>query len=465
MTHELRLNAFAMNCVGHQSQGLWRHPRDRSVDYRRVDHWVELARLLERGKFDALFLADVLGVYDVYGSSVDSALREAVQVPVNDPLLIIPSMAQATEHLGFAVTCNVSHEPPLPFARRMSTLDHLTEGRIGWNIVTGYLDSGARGAGNTKQSAHDVRYDIAEEFMAVQYGLWEGSWEDGAVLRNRDTGVFTDPAKVHRVAHDGEYFRVDGIHLCEPSPQRTPVLYQAGASARGLAFAARHAECVFVGGVSRSKTAADVAKLRELAAECGRAPSDILVFALVTVITAPTEYEAQAKFEDYRRYVSAAGALTLVSGWTGIDFSKPDVGAAGATGSNAIQSAAAAFASGAPRDPASLQRIAETVGLGGGGPTLVGAPERIADELEAWASEADLDGFNLAYAVMPETFSDVVEHLVPELQRRGRFKKSYRQGTYRHKLFSQGPRLGESHPAARHRRAIDTSAPAESSRT
>jgi len=297
MTRELRLNAFAMNCVGHQSQGLWRHPRDRSSEYWRMDHWVELARLLERGKFDALFLADVVGVYDVYGASPDTALREAVQAPTNDPLLIIPAMAQATRNLAFAVTVNLSHEPPLAFARRMSTLDHLTQGRIGWNIVTGYLDSGPRGAGRGRQTAHDTRYDIAEEFMAIQYGLWEGSWEDDAVRRDREAGVFTDPAKVHRMTHDGEYFHVDGIHLCEPSPQRTPVLYQAGASPKGMAFAARHAECVFVGGHSRSRMAADVAKLRALSVESGRAASDICVFALATVVTAPTEEEAQAKFE------------------------------------------------------------------------------------------------------------------------------------------------------------------------
>jgi len=171
MPRELRLNAFAMNCVGHQSQGLWRHPRDSSAEYWRMDHWVELARLLERGKFDGLFLADVVGVYDVYGGSPDTALREAVQVPTNDPLLIIPPMAQVTENLAFAVTVNLSHEPPLPFARRMSTLDHLTAGRIGWNIVTGYLDSGARGAGRGQQVAHDTRYDIAEEFMDIQYSF------------------------------------------------------------------------------------------------------------------------------------------------------------------------------------------------------------------------------------------------------------------------------------------------------
>ncbi len=415
-----------------------------------MQHWVHLAQLLERGKFDGLFLADVLGVYDVYGGSVDAALRDAVQVPVNDPLLIIPPMAQVTEHLAFAVTVNLSHEPPLPFARRMSTLDHLTSGRVGWNVVTGYLDSGAKGAGLVKQVDHDTRYDIADEFMDIQYRLWEGSWEDDAAQRDRGAHVFTDPSKVHRVVHDGEYFHVDAIHLCEPSPQRTPVLYQAGASAKGMAFAAKHAECVFVGGNSRAKMATDVAKLRALAADAGRDPSDILVFALTTVITAPTDREAHEKYDDYEQYVSAEGALTLVSGWTGIDFDKPELIASSAVNSNAIQSAAAAFA-GDTSGEANLESLALKVGLGGGGPVLVGGPEYVADELAAWAAECDLDGFNLAYAVMPETFTDVVDHLIPELQRRGMYKTDYRSGTYRHKLFGNGPTLGERHPAAAHR--------------
>lgn len=452
MARELLLNAFAMNCVGHQSQGLWRHPRDKSAEYKHADHWVELARLLERGKFDGLFLADVVGVYDVYGGSPETALREGVQVPTNDPLLVIPPMAQATEHLSFAVTVNLSHEAPLPFARRMSTLDHITAGRIGWNIVTGYLDSAAKGAGQGKQVAHDTRYDIAEDFVTIQYDFWEGSWEEDAIRRDRRTGVFTDPAKVHRVTHHGEYFQVDGVHLCEPSPQRTPVLYQAGSSSKGTAFAARHAECVFVGGHSRSKMATAVANLRALAVQAGRAPSDIKIFALATVITAATDEEAQAKFEDYKQYVSASGALALMAGWSGIDFSKPDLVAAGAAGSNAIHSAAAMFTKGGPAEYRDLDSLAETVGLGGGGPVLVGGPKRVADELEAWAVESDLDGFNLAYALMPETFADVVDHVVPELQRRGLFKKDYAPGTYREKLFKRGPRLEDNHPAARLRR-------------
>ncbi len=225
---EIRLNAFEMNCVGHQSPGLWAHPRDRAVHYTDLDYWTGLAKTLERGKFDGVFLADVLGIYDVYGGSPDAALRHAVQVPVNDPLLLIPAMAAVSEHLGFGVTCTLSYEPPYPLARRMSTLDHLTKGRVGWNIVTGYLNSAATGMGLAQQPRHDQRYEIADEYMEVAYKLWEGSWEDDAVVRDPARRVFADPAKIHRVDHQGQFYRVDAIHLCEPSPQRTPVLAPGG---------------------------------------------------------------------------------------------------------------------------------------------------------------------------------------------------------------------------------------------
>ena len=153
-----------------------------------LDYWVELAKLLERGKFDALFLADVLGVYDVFRGSPDGAIANSVQVPVNDPLLLIPAMAYVTRNLGFGVTCAVSYEHPDTLARRFSTLDHLTGERIGWNVVTGYLNSAAKGIGLARQPEHDTRYEIAEEYMQIVYKLWEGSWEDGAVLRDRHPG-------------------------------------------------------------------------------------------------------------------------------------------------------------------------------------------------------------------------------------------------------------------------------------
>ena len=163
-------------------------------------------------------------------------VRGAVQVPVNDPTLIVPAMAAVTSHLGFGVTCNLTYEQPFLFARRMSTLDHLTGGRIGWNIVTGYLDSAARAIGIDGQMAHDDRYDLADEYMSLVYKLWEGSWDDDAVLADRAGGVYADPSKVRVIHHQGKQYKVDAMHLCAPSPQRTPVLYQAGASDRGRAL-------------------------------------------------------------------------------------------------------------------------------------------------------------------------------------------------------------------------------------
>ena len=451
---QIRLNAFDMNCVGHQSPGLWAHPRDRSTEYKDLAYWTDLARLLERGRFDALFLADVLGIYDVYGGSPDAALRHAVQVPVNDPLLLIPAMAQVTEHLGFGVTATLSYEPPYPFARRMSTLDHLTKGRAGWNIVTGYLDSAAAGMGLPAQRRHDDRYAAAEDYMEVVYRLWEASWEDGAVLRDRARHIFADPQKIHRVKYDGEFSRVDAIHLCEPSPQRTPVLYQAGASARGREFAAAHAECVFINGPSKRVVAPQVADLRRRAAAHGRDPSDLVIFTLMTVITGRDEAEARAKHDEYRRYADYEASLALFSGWTGVDFSKyrPD-DELRYIETEAMRSALESFTSADPNRRWTVKELAEHVAIGGRGPLVVGSPEQVADEMQSWVAETGVDGFNLAYAVAQESFADFVDHIVPELQHRGLYKTEYLPGTLREKLYGAGrANLAPPHPAARHRR-------------
>src|SRR6201991_449962 len=278
MPRPIRLNAFDMNCVAHQSPGLWRHPDDRAADYRKLSYWTDLAQLLERGRFDGLFIADGLGIYDVHGGSRDSTVRNATQVPVNDPAMLVSAMAAVTEGLGFGLTASISFEHPYPFARRMSTLDHLTDGRVGWNVVTSYLKSGAENLGESDQLNHDNRYDVADEYLEVVYKLWEGSWEDDAVLRDRESGVFADAAKVHRIKHDGAYFQLDAIHLCEPSPQRTPLLYQAGTSPRGRLFAGRHAECVFMSGPSAKVIGPRVAAIRQAAVGAGRAPDDIVIF-------------------------------------------------------------------------------------------------------------------------------------------------------------------------------------------
>ena len=453
MSRPIRFNAFDMNCVAHQSPGLWRHPQDRSWDYNTLDYWVELAELLETGGFDGLFIADVLGTYDVYAGTDEAAIRQGAQTPVNDPLLLVSAMAYATEHLGFGITTGTGFEHPVPFARRMSTLDHLTKGRIGWNVVTGYLPSAARNMGETDQLAHDARYDHADEYLEVLYKLWEGSWERDAVRRDREAGVFADPAKVHHIGHRGEHFSVPGIHVSEPSPQGSPVIYQAGASPRGLAFAAGNAEAIFVAAPTKPLLRETVSRVRAALVDAGRKPYDARIYTLLTIITDATEQAAQAKAAEYRSYASAEGSLVFMSGWMGIDLSSYDLDEPiGNVESNAIQSAVASFQQASDTGKEwTVGDIAAWGGIGGMGPVLVGSGESIADQLQSWVDETDVDGFNLAYAVTPGTFRDVVDHVIPALERRGAYEREYTPGTLRHKLFGEGDRLPDRHRGATYR--------------
>jgi long-chain alkane monooxygenase len=452
-SRELRFNAFNMTAPSHNWAGLWSHPRDASINYNTLDYWVDYARTAERGLLDGLFLADVFGVYDVYGGNPDTALSHAVQLPNAEPTLLVSAMALVTKHLGFGITSNLTFEHPYQFARRFSTLDHLTQGRIGWNIVTGYLDSGARGMGHAAGRAHDDRYDAAEDFLAAAYKLWEGSWEQDAVRRDRAARVFADPAKVHTIRHDGPYYRVDGIQLAEPSPQRTPLLYQAGTSRRGRAFAARHAEAIFLNGQTRPILARAVREIRTAAKEAGRDPYDIRLFAGATVIVAPTRAEAHDLLEDYARHVDVAGQLALLSGWAGIDFSsyRPDQPIEYVE-SNAIQSMVENFTLRSDR-PVKVGDLAALSRAGARSPFAVGSPQDVADELMAWAEETDVDGFNLFRLVMPESLNAFVDLVVPELQSRGVYKTAYREGTLREKLFpGRGALLHPTHPGASFRR-------------
>ncbi len=450
MPRQIRFNAFDMNCVAHQSSGMWRHPDDQAWRYKDLTYWTELAKLLEAGTFDGIFIADVLGTYDVYGGSDEAAIRHGAQVPVNDPVLLVSAMALVTEHLGFGITAGTAYEHPYPFARRMSTLDHLTNGRIGWNVVTGYLPSAARNMGHEDQLEHDDRYDVADEYLDVLYKLWEGSWEDDAVQRNRETGVFTDPAKVHEIGHAGKHFTVPGIHLSEPSSQRTPVIYQAGASPRGIAFAAGNAEAIFVAAPTKAVLASTVRRIRDALEAAGRDRYSAKIYTLLTIITDETEEKAKAKHADFLRYASDEGALVFMSGWMGIDLSQYDLDEpVGNVESNAIKSVIANFQeSAANGEEFTVRDIGRHGAIGGLGPYIVGSGEQIADQLQEWVEETDVDGFNLAYAITPGTFEDVVEHVIPVLRARGVYPDAYVEGTLRHKLHGRGDRLPEEHKGA-----------------
>jgi FMN-dependent oxidoreductase (nitrilotriacetate monooxygenase family) len=452
MKKQMRLNAMEMNCVG-CCPGLWLHPEDQTIRYNTLEYWTEMARLLERGLFDSLFIADIFGIYDVYGGNADAAFRNAVEFPVNDPFLLVPAMAMVTKHLSFGITGTVTYEPPYSFARRLSTLDHLTNGRIAWNIVTGYLESAAKAFGQYEQLPHDERYALANEYMEVVYKLWEGSWEDGAVLRDKVNRIFALPEKIHKIRHRGKFFQMEAYHICEPSPQRTPVLFQAGASSKGRQFAAQHAECVFISGLNRKMVAGIVSDLRKLAAEQGRDPGSLVIFAGVGVIAGKTDEEAQAKLEDYRRHVSIEGTLALFGGYMGIDFSKYDPDhSLEYVEVDAIQSFMEGFTKADPTRQWTLREAAEFMGVGGYSPMVVGSPETMADELIGWMDETGVDGFNIHYIVSPGDYADFVDLVIPVLQRRGVYKTSYEEGTLREKLYGKGRcYLPDDHPAADYR--------------
>ncbi len=452
---KILFNAFHMCSPSQQWAGMWGHPDDQGLRYNTLDYYLELAKVAERGLFDSIFFADSIGLMDKYGGDPSEALRAGAMAPMNDPTLAIPAIAMATQGLGFGVTINLTYEHPFIMARRLSTLDHLTRGRVGWNIVAGFVDSGARAIGLDRVQEHDARYDMADEYMEVVYKLLEASWEDDAVLRDRASRIFARPDKVHRIDHAGANFRVSAVHMCEPSPQRTPVLFQAGASTRGRAFAARHAECVFLTSFTKQMARGHVDDIRLRMKDNGRDPGDVAVIVGSTVIVAPTDKEAREKYEAIRPYLDVRGSLSVFSGLAGIDFSKYDpddpVEYVKNDANRSFIERITILSKGREfrvKDLTAFRADSPTAGV-----FLVGSPSTVANAMIEWIEETGIDGFNFVRTVEPDGLASIVDLVVPELQNRGYYKTAYGEGAMRNKLFGRGDRLSDAHPGARAARA------------
>jgi len=459
MPKQLHVNLFEMNCVSHIVHGLWVHPDNNRHRFNDLDYWTELAQLLEYGTFDAVFLADVVGAYDKFRGGAETAIREAVQIPSNDPLLVIPAMAATTRGLGFGATFSTTYEPPFTFARRASTLDHLTKGRFGWNIVTSYLPNAAQNFGHDDEVAHDHRYEIADEYLNVLYKLWEGSWDDDAVVVDRVNRTYADPSKVRYINHVGEHFRVKGPHLCEPSRQRTPVLFQATGSPAGKTFAGRHAEVVFTGGMTQADVRKNIAEMRAEAAAQGRDPADIKFIVQAGVIVGKDSDVVSAKLDSYRNLLSIEGRL--VHSQSAVDYLAypPETKLSDIPGAD--PSRWARLAEAAPPDATVGSVLAQLKTFGEDRFFVAGTPELVADTIERWLDEDGIDGFNLRQYLSFETARDFIELVVPELRRRGRFRERYEPGeTLRERLFGAGrARLPSEHIAARYRDPINLQRP------
>ncbi|THY33993.1 bacterial luciferase-like protein [Aureobasidium pullulans] len=442
---EILLNAFDMSTIGHLSPGQWKNPNDKSTTKRRLDYWIDLAKLLEKGDINALFLADTYGGYDTYQNSLDECIRRAAQWPMTDPTIPVSAMAAVTKNLAFGITASTSFEPPFLLAKRFSTLDHLTQGRIGWNIVTSWKKAAFKAIGIDTPIDHDQRYEQADEYLRLLYKLWEGSWSDDAIIADAQNDAYFDPDKIRTIKHQGKYFSLESRHITDPSPQRTPFLFQAGTSPAGASFASKHAEAIFVSGHSPAVLRPRINEIRKLAKEEGRDPASIKFFATFTPILGKTDEEAQEKLVELKKFASVTGGLVLFSGWTGIDISQipldQEITAADSKEVHKVTSQLHAFTTTSKEVPKWTPRVvAEKVGIGGLGPVGVGSPATVADEMERWVREADLDGFNISYVTTPGTFEDVVELLIPELRRRGIYpEKGAKDGlTAREKVYGAG---------------------------
>ncbi|WOF23330.1 NtaA/DmoA family FMN-dependent monooxygenase [Microbacterium betulae] len=432
----------------------WPHPLSAGIDYLDPAHWIRMAQVVEEAGFDFLFFAGGYG-YPIIGDDVS---RVSVEKGINfsglDPDYIIPVLAQHTSTLGFVVTQSTGLDHPAQLARRLSTLDHLTGGRIGWNIVTGASQNAvAEVFGHERMVPHDTRYDMAAEYVELASRLWEEAWDDDALVADRASGLFARREGVHRIVYEGEHYRSRGYYGAPPSPQRTPVLFQAGTSPKGRAFAADHAECVFVQGTTPARTAAAVADIRRLAAERGRDPERLKLMAGMTVFVAETADRARELEAEFDAMQTDEIVAALYAGNTGIDLLSLDpdrtlqqvLDAGGPVGQMGTSNIERFLGEDAPTVREILDQLR---GLGTRGFRVVGDPVRVADRIEELAAETDLDGFLIEPVFEPNDLRAFGDLVMPLLRERGRLRDGEPGHTLRSRLTEGrgGDRLGSAHP-------------------
>ena len=450
MSKPLFFNAFVMNTGSHIQHGQWRHPEARQAEFNDINLWIDLAKTLEEGLFDAMFFADVSGLYGPSGGVYTDNVSEGLQIPSNDPTVLLGALAVVTKHIGLATTSNVMQNHPFNFARQLSTLDHISNGRVAWNIVTSTQENAARNFGYPALTEHDARYDWADEYLDVVYKLWEGSWDEGALLKDKERGIFADPSRVHKIHHEGPRYRVEGPHLPSPSPQRTPLLFQAGGSERGIRFAAQHAECQFIVTPTPEVARDHISRTRERVAEAGRHPQDVRFFQGMSLVIGRDEQEVRRKEEDYLRFASTIGFLTHASLGILPDGTRlPDDTRLIDIPNNGGRAHVEWMRRATPdREPTLADLANGRIRRG----YIAGTPEQIADRLADWQA-AGVDGINVINWRLPGSYQEFNELLLPTLQRRGLAKTGYAEGTLRRKLFGLD-RLNERHPGARYRGAF-----------
>ncbi|MDK4715092.1 LLM class flavin-dependent oxidoreductase [Rhizobium sp. CNPSo 4039] len=398
-----------------------------------INHYINVARIAERGTFDAIFLADQAAISD----RVDFRPLTSLE-----PTIVLASVAAHTEHIGLIATASTTYNEPYNIARRFATLDHASGGRVGWNVVTSADLSQSRNFGLEKPVAHQSRYERAEEFTSVVKALWD-SWEEDAFIGDVESGRFVDTSKVHAIAHRGKHFSVHGPHNVPRPPQGHPVIVQAGGSDDGRELAARHAEAVFSASQSLEESLDYARDLRTRAARYGRRPDSLLVLAGLATIIGSTEAEARRRQEELRELIPLEYSLARLSGVLQVDPGRlkldeplPDDIPLPADGGHTFFRATLALAR---REKLTVRGLIRALNGGTGHRTIVGTPDAIADDIEKWFEAGAADGFNLMPDVLPHGLEVFVDEVVPILRHRGLFRKAYTGHTLRSHLGLSRP--------------------------
>ncbi|MFI6324125.1 LLM class flavin-dependent oxidoreductase [Nonomuraea sp. NPDC050556] len=428
----MHLNAFLMG-VGHH-EAAWRHPRTEPSGITDLRHFQNLAKTAERGKLDSLFLADGLALW---GNVRHNALGGF------EPLTLLSALAAVTEHIGLIATVSTTYNEPFHVARKFASLDHLSGGRAGWNIVTSATEAEALNFGIQRPS-HSERYHRAEEFLEVATALWD-SWQDDAVVGDRTTGVYADTSRITPLDHVGTHFKVKGPLNVQRPPQGHPLLVQAGSSEDGKEFAARFAEAVFTAQQTLEDAQEFYADLKRRLPAYGREPYQVKILPGISPIIGSTEREALLLERELEELIIPAYGLAQLSNILGVELSEdqldgplPDV----APNPDGQQSRFELVTSLAARERLTIRELIARLAGGRGHRVVAGTPEQIADQLQEWYENGAADGFNIMPPVLPSGLADFVDHVVPELQIRGLFRTEYSGTTLR-------DRYGLARPATR----------------
>jgi FMN-dependent oxidoreductase (nitrilotriacetate monooxygenase family) len=438
--NQMHLGGFVV--AGPGRPGGWRYPQSEN-GWLDIDYYRRLAQVLERGRFDLAFFADILAVPNRYAGSHDSQLRYGALGSLRlEPMQVLATMAAATRHLGLAATKSTSYYEPFDVARGFATLDHLSGGRAAWNIVTSFQDAEARNFSREQHVAREKRYDRADEFLEVTHKLWD-SWEDDALVADRETPLFAEPSKVHAVQHRGEWFNVDGPLNVPRPPQGYPVLIQAGASDRGRDFAARWSDVIFVTHYSLDSALSFYKEMKARAAAQGRNPRDLKILPGITPLVGETDAIVAEKRKLLGSLIEPVSGLTTLSYHLDVDLSVypmdeplPHLKVPGVTG-HYDEMREASDKSGKPLSEIGRMYANRYEG------DFLGTPAAIADKMQEWFAAGACDGFMIAAPWQPGGFEDFVHLVVPELQRRGIFRKEYDGVTLRDHLDLPRPGVGE----------------------